>query len=96
MLEDTQLLERIKRDVLFGHDIAPPSVDADKCRGCGLCVRVCPVMVFELRDKKSKPGSWKLLPGLCATGCQHGQEDKGLVGHPEATPMLWRHGGRPS
>jgi nitroreductase/NAD-dependent dihydropyrimidine dehydrogenase PreA subunit len=54
MEEEVQLLERIKRDVLFGHDIAPPSVNVDKCKGCGQCVKVCPAIVFELREKKSK------------------------------------------
>jgi nitroreductase/NAD-dependent dihydropyrimidine dehydrogenase PreA subunit len=53
MEEDRRFLERIKRDVLYGHDIAPPSVDAEKCIGCGLCVRVCPGLVFELAEKKS-------------------------------------------
>ncbi len=51
--EDKRLLERIKRDVLYGHDIAPPSVDIDRCRGCGHCVKVCGPLVFELREQKS-------------------------------------------
>jgi len=29
------------------------TVDADKCNGCGECVDVCPVEVFELQDGKS-------------------------------------------
>jgi nitroreductase/NAD-dependent dihydropyrimidine dehydrogenase PreA subunit len=53
MNEDTQLVERIMRDVLYGHDIAPPVVDPDKCKGCGHCAKVCPALVFELQDKKS-------------------------------------------
>ena len=28
------------------------SVDADKCVGCGECVDVCPVEVYELNDGK--------------------------------------------
>lgn len=31
------------------------SVDADKCVGCGECVDVCPVEVYELNDGKSVP-----------------------------------------
>jgi nitroreductase/NAD-dependent dihydropyrimidine dehydrogenase PreA subunit len=54
MEEDRRLLERIKRDVLFGHEIAPPIVNVDKCKGCGQCVKVCPAIVFELREKKSR------------------------------------------
>jgi nitroreductase/NAD-dependent dihydropyrimidine dehydrogenase PreA subunit len=51
--EEKRLLERIKREVLYGHDIAPPSVDIDKCKGCGHCVKVCGPLVFELREQKS-------------------------------------------
>jgi len=31
------------------------TVDNDKCEGCGECVEVCPVEVFELVDDKSVP-----------------------------------------
>ena len=31
------------------------SGDADKCVGCGECVDVCPVEVYELNDGKSVP-----------------------------------------
>jgi len=30
-------------------------VNAEKCVGCGECVEVCPVEVFELQDEKSVP-----------------------------------------
>jgi NAD-dependent dihydropyrimidine dehydrogenase PreA subunit len=30
-----------------------PVVDVEKCIGCGECVEVCPVDVYELRDGKS-------------------------------------------
>jgi NAD-dependent dihydropyrimidine dehydrogenase PreA subunit len=30
-------------------------VNAEKCVGCGECVDVCPVEVFELQDEKSVP-----------------------------------------
>jgi len=29
------------------------TVDAEKCTGCGECVDVCPVEVYELQDGKS-------------------------------------------
>ena len=31
------------------------TVDTDKCTGCGECVDVCPVEVYELQDGKSTP-----------------------------------------
>lgn len=30
-----------------------PEVDVEKCTGCGNCVEVCPVDVFEIQDDKS-------------------------------------------
>ena len=30
-----------------------PTVDKDKCEGCGECVEVCPVEVLELEDEKA-------------------------------------------
>ena len=30
-------------------------VDAECCIGCGECVEICPVDVFELEDEKSAP-----------------------------------------
>jgi nitroreductase/NAD-dependent dihydropyrimidine dehydrogenase PreA subunit len=54
MVEDRQFLEKIKRDVLYGREITSPHVNTDKCKGCGLCVKVCTALVFELREKKSK------------------------------------------
>jgi len=30
-------------------------VDLEKCDGCGTCVDVCPVEVFEIKDGKSIP-----------------------------------------
>ena len=36
------------------------TVDADKCVGCGECVDVCPVEVYEMTDGKS-----------CVEVCEH-------------------------
>ena len=30
-------------------------VDQEKCIGCGECVDVCPVDVYEMKDEKSVP-----------------------------------------
>ena len=32
-----------------------PTVDSEKCVGCGECVDVCPVEVYEILDEKSVP-----------------------------------------
>ncbi len=31
------------------------NIDADKCTGCGECVDICPVEVYEMVDGKSDP-----------------------------------------
>ena len=35
------------------------TVDADKCVGCGECVDVCPVEVYELQDASPTPSTVK-------------------------------------
>jgi nitroreductase/NAD-dependent dihydropyrimidine dehydrogenase PreA subunit len=71
MHEDRELVDRVKRDILYGHDIAPPSVDPEKCRGCGDCVQVCPSMVFELREHRSEVvRGWRCIAcGHCWAVC---------------------------
>ena len=32
-----------------------PEVNGEKCIGCGECVEICPVDVYELQDEKSVP-----------------------------------------
>lgn len=54
MAEERQFLEKTKRDVIYGRPILPPQVDIDKCKGCGQCVKVCPAIVFELKEKRSR------------------------------------------
>jgi nitroreductase/NAD-dependent dihydropyrimidine dehydrogenase PreA subunit len=66
-----QFLERSKRDKLFGRVITPPQVNTDKCTGCGLCVKVCPAFVFELREKKVEAvyGEGCIACGHCWAVC---------------------------
>lgn len=33
--------------------MAKPKVDKKKCNGCGTCVDVCPMEVFEIKDNKA-------------------------------------------
>jgi len=46
-------------------------VDLNKCTGCGTCVDVCPVGVFELRDEKSTAVKVDecLICRVCETEC---------------------------
>jgi len=32
-----------------------PEVDSEKCVGCGECVDICPVDVYEIQNEKSVP-----------------------------------------
>ncbi len=32
------------------------SIDTDRCKGCGLCVAVCPKKVLEISDKVNTKG----------------------------------------
>ncbi|MBN1543905.1 4Fe-4S binding protein [Candidatus Woesearchaeota archaeon] len=47
--------------------MAKPIVDEKKCTGCGTCVDICPMQVFEL-DKTKKKSTVK-KPGDCI-GCR--------------------------
>lgn len=48
------------------------NVDADKCVGCGECVDVCPVEVYELNDGKSVPANAEECLGCesCVEVCE--------------------------
>lgn len=42
----------ILTEAAMGYNV---TVDEDKCVGCGECVDVCPVNVYEMKDGKSDP-----------------------------------------
>jgi nitroreductase/NAD-dependent dihydropyrimidine dehydrogenase PreA subunit len=71
MVDNRQFIEKTKRDVLFGREITPPHVEIDKCKGCGQCVKVCPALVFELKEKKSEVryGEGCIACGHCWAVC---------------------------
>ena len=49
-------------------------VNAEKCMGCGECVDVCPVEVYELQDEKSVPVNADECLGCesCIEVCEEG------------------------
>jgi len=51
-----------------------PTVDEEKCQGCGECVDVCPVEVFELQGEKSVPVNAEECLGCesCVEVCEPG------------------------
>jgi NAD-dependent dihydropyrimidine dehydrogenase PreA subunit len=51
-----------------------PVVDEEKCQGCGECVDVCPVEVFELQGEKSVPVNAEECLGCesCIEVCEPG------------------------
>lgn len=51
-----------------------PIVDLDKCIGCGECVDVCPVEVYELQDGKCNAANPDDCLGCesCIEVCEHG------------------------
>ncbi len=48
------------------------TVDTDKCVGCGECVDVCPVSVYEMNDGKSDPVHYEECLGCesCVEVCE--------------------------
>ena len=48
------------------------TVDTDKCIGCGECVDVCPVEVYEMNDGKSNPAHYEECLGCesCVEVCE--------------------------
>ncbi len=75
----------------------PPKIDADKCTGCGLCVKLCPRYVFKLEDGNAAyaniPGAFCNLCGHCISACPEGAlidplhpEIESPQGDPESIP----------
>lgn len=44
-------------------------IDADRCKGCELCIQACPVDVLQMSDRRNEKGYFvpELLEGC--TGC---------------------------
>lgn len=50
-------------------------IDGERCKGCGLCITVCPKKVLELSDKVNVKGYFPVLQArpedciFCSTCC---------------------------
>lgn len=42
------------KKLVYLKDVVTLELDADKCTACGMCVRVCPHEVFEIRNRKAQ------------------------------------------
>jgi NAD-dependent dihydropyrimidine dehydrogenase PreA subunit len=65
------MMRRLKRRC---EEMWQVAVDRHVCTGCGECVEVCPVEVFELNDDKSEPVNADECMGCesCVEVCEAG------------------------
>ncbi|WP_448596029.1 4Fe-4S dicluster domain-containing protein [Thermoflexus hugenholtzii] len=70
-------------------------VDEERCLGCGLCVRVCPLDVFRMieRDGRRKPVARAIYPEDCMSCfiCEEYCPADCLYVSPERSPLhaIW-------
>ncbi len=51
----------------------PVSDDADRCRGCGTCVKLCPVQAWSMKNNRPELNADLCLGcGVCVRGCPFG------------------------
>ena len=77
----------LKLWALIGYDLEMPftlEVDADRCRGCGICVEVCPRGVFEIYWLDGRPKSQVACWGACVqcTACVKQCPDEAILADP--------------
>ncbi len=74
------------------------TVDVDKCVGCGECVDICPVGVYEMKDGKSDPVNADECVGcescieVCEGHCITVQEEAGGFLHFAGQEKIFRIG----
>jgi len=65
-----RLIFRFLSQEFFHGKSKPAEIDYDKCIGCGLCAKRCPVNIFEMIDEKPKKTNMNSHCILCAE-CFH-------------------------
>jgi nitroreductase/NAD-dependent dihydropyrimidine dehydrogenase PreA subunit len=54
MYKKRLFIQESEKEEIYKHRISPPVIDTEKCTGCGECIRVCPLHVFENHSVKPR------------------------------------------
>ena len=64
--------DNIVRKALLTRGEQMPTVNIEKCNGCGSCEDVCPVEAIEIENGKAVIGSECVECGTCVDECPNG------------------------
>ena len=60
------------KELVYLKDVVTLQLNAEKCNGCGMCVKVCPHNVFDIYDSKAHiiNRDYCMECGACSLNCQ--------------------------